>query len=272
MNINKSPRRTGQIFHRLFRDVSRMVVQNNTNGGSCRIIISYFLQQRYKLRASMPIMNLGNDMTAMQIQGSQDRQGPQPFVFIIPHNPGLFLWIWQDIGCNILDGLDPRFFVHDDRNDRRNLPGSKGFVLKVHFLVYTQHLFHFMVKVWITPLQIIGPLMRAYRMLTEDSLYGGFTRFLQTLMARFGSIFLGVLRQSLTSPYFSSIAKILRFLASNANDPGFRLFCNHWLFRPMIFVLKAFLNPHGQGFLHPFVNRRPTHVSHLFNLGNGHAF
>src|SRR4030042_465157 len=216
MNINKSPRRTGQIFHRLFRDVSRMVVQNNTNGGSLRIIIRYFLQQRDKLRASMPIMTLVND--------------------------------------------------------RRNRPGSQGFVLKVHLLVYTQHLFHFMVKLWITPLQIIGHLMRAYRMLTENSLNGGFTRFVQTIMARPGSISLGMLRQSLTSPYLSSIAKILRFLASKANDPGFRLFCNHWLFRPMFFVLKAFLNSHGQGLLHPFVNRRSTDVSHLFNPGNGHAF
>ena len=31
----------------------------------------------------MPIMNLGDDMTAMQIQSSQDRQGSQSFVFII---------------------------------------------------------------------------------------------------------------------------------------------------------------------------------------------
>jgi len=56
-------------------------------------------------------MNLGKDMTAMQIQGSQDRQGPKPFVFMIPHDSGLFFWIWHDIACNILDSPDPWFFI-----------------------------------------------------------------------------------------------------------------------------------------------------------------
>ncbi len=80
----------------------------------------------------------------------------------------------------------------------------------------------FLPKFRISPLQIIGHFMGAYRMLIQNPLNRCLGRSLQTIMPRFRSILAGMIRQGATRPclsYIAIIRAILFAFCTGKNNP-----------------------------------------------------
>src|SRR6266699_1220332 len=80
VDVTKAVRPCCQIGARFLGDVSRMIIQNNPNGHPRRIISIQVFEQRHKLPAAMSLLDSRHHVPVVQVQRSQDRKGPVPFV------------------------------------------------------------------------------------------------------------------------------------------------------------------------------------------------
>src|SRR6266481_7433071 len=81
VDVTKAVRPRCQVGARLPGDMGRMIIQNNPNRHPSRIISVQVLEQRDELPAAMSLLDPRHDVPVMQIQRSQDRKSPVPFVF-----------------------------------------------------------------------------------------------------------------------------------------------------------------------------------------------
>jgi hypothetical protein len=119
----------------LFGNVRRVIIQDDPDGASSRVVLVEILEQGDEFAAAVSALNAGCDMTLMQIQCRENRACSKALLLVIPGQAGMFSrYRWQ-IRSGIGDGLKARLFIDGNSNDGRSLvTGSLRFVLQRNLL------------------------------------------------------------------------------------------------------------------------------------------
>jgi len=84
VHVLEAARPGGQAFPGLPRDVRGVAVQDNADGRAFRAVGIQALQESDELPAAVPFPDAGDDLPAVQVQCSQDRQGAMAPVLAVP--------------------------------------------------------------------------------------------------------------------------------------------------------------------------------------------
>ena len=106
-----------QEYVRLFRNVSGMIVQYDSNGALRRILRIEVGQQSNEFDAAVAVFHARRDVTVLEIQCCQYGAGAESLVFVIATDCGMLAWDGRQVRRGIADGLDSRLLVHRNSND-----------------------------------------------------------------------------------------------------------------------------------------------------------
>ena len=101
-----------QAGARFFRDVCRVVVEDQSDGAVGGVPHVQVFQQVDEFAAAVPPFDAGGYMTVVQVQRCQDRASAQPLVFVIATGRGMFTGNGRQIRSGIGEGLQTRFLIH----------------------------------------------------------------------------------------------------------------------------------------------------------------
>src|SRR6266480_7443873 len=91
---------------RLFRNVSGMIVQYDSDGAFRRILRIEVGQQANEFDAAVAVFHARRDVTILEIQRCQYGTGAQSLVFVIAADGGMLAWHRRQVKRSIADGLD----------------------------------------------------------------------------------------------------------------------------------------------------------------------
>ena len=97
---------------RFFRDVCRVVVEDQSNRAVGRIAGVQVFQQIDELAAAVSPFDAGGYMAVVQIQRRQDGTSAQSLVFVIATDCGMFTGNGRQIRSGIGEGLQTWFLIH----------------------------------------------------------------------------------------------------------------------------------------------------------------
>ena len=98
-----------------------MVVQDHANGARLRVVLIEFLEQQDEFAATVARMNLCEDFAGVQVDGSENGQGPMALVLVVPTPDAVLPWHRRQIGRGSLNRLNARFLVPTSGNDRTGI-------------------------------------------------------------------------------------------------------------------------------------------------------
>ena len=225
MNINEPVRPGGQIRPRFFRDVGGVVVQNNADGGLGRVTGIDLLEKGDEFPSPVFFVHLGNDASILKVERCQDGDGPQSLVLVVPRNRLMMTRGRRKIGEDGGEGLDPRFLVDADRDERSTVGGSLLF--QGQLLVDSQDIAHLPVELGILAFEVVSDLVRLQGLSLKDAVDGGLGGFGKTGMPCFPGMGPDIVGQSASGPEFSGQPQILGFHAGQGNDPRLGLRRDH---------------------------------------------
>src|ERR1700680_4495737 len=104
----------GQPGRGLMRNMSRMVVEDDFNGGVSRIGRVEELEKFNELPAAMALFDKGVDLTGQKIDAGHQGQGAVALVLVIPHYARAGAGKWRTIRCGRADRLNTRLLVIGD--------------------------------------------------------------------------------------------------------------------------------------------------------------
>ena len=252
MNINEPVRPGRQIGPRFFRDVGRVVVQNNADGGLGRIMGIDLLEKGDEFPAPVFFVYLGNDASILKVERGQDGDGPQSLVLVVPRNRLMMTRDRRKIGGDGGESLDPRLLVVTDRDEGPTVGGSLLF--QGHLLVDSQDLAHLPVEVGILAFEVVSDLVRLQGLSLKDAVDSGLGGFGKTGMPRFPGMGPNIVGQSAPGPEFRGQPQILGFRAGQGNDPRLGLRRDHRVLRTMVEVGQSGQDTHRQGLVDAFVD------------------
>ena len=157
-----------QIGSGFLGDRRRVVVEHHADPGVGGVSGIELFEECHELARAMAIDDSAGDVPGDQVQAGHQRDRSVSFVFVVPANGGMAPGCGWQIGCRGGDGLNLRLFVEGDES----LQGRLGLIRlrahNLHLLVDQQHLGHFLVKVAIAAFEIVGDLVRAQRLRSQD--------------------------------------------------------------------------------------------------------
>ena len=122
---------------RLFRDVSGMIVQNNSDGAFRRILGIEVGQQADELDAAMTVFHARRDMTIVQIQRRENGTCPQSFIFVVARHRRVLAGYGRQVRRGIRYGLQAGLFIHRDSDHGQwSIGRTAPFILQRNLLIY----------------------------------------------------------------------------------------------------------------------------------------
>lgn len=166
-----------QVGHRLLRDVRAVVVQHDTDDSLARVVRIQPLQQGDELDTAVTRLDVGDDLSAVQVQRSQDRQGAVSNVLVIAPNAGVLARHWRQIRRGNPQTLYPRLLVNADGVDRHWPSVVHGIgTVQIHVPVNHQHLGHLALEIGVAPFEVVAHPVRLEFVRIQDAPHRGFGR------------------------------------------------------------------------------------------------
>ncbi len=83
MNVLEAPRARAQKGHGLIRDVGRVVVQHHADDCIFGVVRVDLLEQSDELNAAVTVLDIGKDVSGMQVDASHDRDGAVANILVV---------------------------------------------------------------------------------------------------------------------------------------------------------------------------------------------
>jgi hypothetical protein len=246
-----------------------MIVENEANDRLWRIVGVDVLEQLNELGATVPILDSLEDMTGVQINASQNRDGAMANVLVIAPEGGRFVRHRRQVRRRQPQRLNTWLLVDAHGVDRiwtriMNSP----LPVQSHILINHQNLLHLPIEIRVAPFQVIADLVRLDLPLVENPPDGTLARLRQTRMASLLGMARDKFRQRRNRPHFRCPSMIFRFGTGQTDHPGLGLLANLRLMRAMIGILQPSRHTFGQGFVDTLVHRRTSHSHSAHDLSN----
>src|SRR5665213_57040 len=218
----KSLRMKTEPALRLFRNVCRVIVEQEANAGLRRIALVEFAQQGDEIRTGMMVADDLCDPPGVEIETGQQRYRSQAFIFIVPEMSGKLPRRRRAVWCGGSQRLNARLLVVGNGHHRRLL--QRAFqqlgVDDVNLFINMQDYRHPGLELRITALHVIANLVRANLPLCENPVQSGAAQLDQTWVTRFRATLPHMPLQQREGPKLLRVAQFFRFLAGTMLNPG----------------------------------------------------
>src|SRR5204863_1716839 len=239
-----------------FRDVRRMIVEDQLDRGLRRIRGIQQLEEFYELSTAVTVFDERMDLAGEQINPGQQAQRALTFVFMITREGGVDAGYGRQIGRRCCNGLDSRFFIigHDSYRLAR-FPRFGSFFQDLDLTINAQNLRHLLFELGVAPFQIVPHLVWLDFLVAEDFADGALGQLGKTFVPRRRRVLACMPCQEPRRPQRVRITVILGLVASQRYQPRFRLGCNRRLLAGARPIIKRHQWAIGQRPLHAALNR-----------------